>query len=195
MSSGRFDKRMMARWTGTFIGFPLAGLAAKAVAGPIDGNAAALAGGLAGGVVLGAVQSIALRSSSAVRIRWAIATAVGMSAGLAVGAGLVDHATDTGSLVAMGAVTGIGVGLAQAAVMSAPVWRRLTWTLLTPALWALGWLITSQVINDVDAQYANFGASGALVCAAVSGAVLAIGAHAVPVATMSTVGHRLGAVR
>jgi hypothetical protein len=30
------------------------------------------------------------------------------------------------------------------------------------------------VISDVDAQYANFGASGALVCAALGGVVLAV---------------------
>ncbi len=41
--------------------------------------------------------------------------------------------------------------------------RRATWAVVTPVLWALGWLITSQVIVDVDAQYATFGASGALV--------------------------------
>jgi hypothetical protein len=40
----------------------------------------------------------------------------------------------------------------------------------------MGWLITSQVIKDIDAHYANFGASGALVCAAVGGVVMAIGA-------------------
>jgi hypothetical protein len=166
---------MLARWTATFVGFPLAGVAAKAAAGPIDSGAAAVVGGLAAGAVLGLVQSIALRTTTLHRLRWVVATAIGMSAGLTVGAGIVDHATDTASLVVMGAFTGAGIGLAQALVMAGPTWRRIVWLVLTPALWAMGWLITSQVIKDIDAHYANFGASGALVCAAVGGVVMAIG--------------------
>jgi hypothetical protein len=175
MSRTKFDTRMLARWTATFVGFPLAGLAAKAAAGPIDSGAAAVVGGLAAGTVLGLVQSMALRTTTLQRIRWVVATALGMSAGLTVGAGIVDHATDTASLVVMGAFTGAGIGLAQALVMTGPAWRRVVWLVLTPALWALGWLITSQVIKDIDARYANFGASGALVCAAVGGIAMAIG--------------------
>ena len=45
------------RWLPTFVGFPLGGLAAELVAGPVDGIAPALAGGAITGAVLGAVQS------------------------------------------------------------------------------------------------------------------------------------------
>jgi hypothetical protein len=176
MSGKKFDTRMLARWTASFVGFPLAGLAAKAAAGPIDDGFSAVVGGLAAGAVLGLVQAMALRATTMHRLRWVAATAIGMSAGLSVGSGIVDHATDTSSLVVMGAFTGAGIGLAQAAVMVGPAWRRVVWLVLTPVLWALGWLITSQVIKDIDARYANFGASGALVCAAVGGVVMAIGA-------------------
>ena len=47
-----------ARWLGTFVGFPLAGVAARAVSGNIDALGAAAIGGLIGGVVLGAVQAV-----------------------------------------------------------------------------------------------------------------------------------------
>jgi hypothetical protein len=156
-----FDTRGWLRWVGSFIGFPLAGLAAKAVTGPIDSSAAAVVGGLAAGATLGA---------------WTAATAFGTSAGLALGSTAVDFATDTSSLVAMGAITGVGIGLAQAAVMPGSPARRVTWAVVTPILWALGWLITSQVIVDVDAQYANFGATGAIVATLLGGLVLAVGA-------------------
>ena len=175
MSGRQFDTRMLARWTASFVGFPLAGLAAKAAAGPIDTGVAAAVGGLAAGAVLGLAQSLALRATAMRRLRWMVATAIGMSAGLTIGSGIVDHATDVASLVVMGAVTGAGIGVAQTMVMDGPVWRRVVWLVLTPALWALGWLITSQVIKDIDARYANFGASGALLCAAVGGVVMAIG--------------------
>jgi hypothetical protein len=101
-----------------------------------------------------------------------------MSAGLVAGGSVVGFETDTASLVAMGALTGLGIGVAQALVLRGSGLRRLLWALVTPALWALGWLITAQVISDVDAQYANFGASGAVVCAALGGVVLAF--RAVP---------------
>ena len=179
----KFDTRMWGRWALTFIGFPLAGLAAKGVTGPIDSATAAVAGGLAAGAVLGGVQSLALRFSLERRLAWAGATAVGMAAGLAAGSSTVDFKTDTASLVAMGALTGAGIGLAQALALPRAGVRRLAWALVTPALWALGWLITAQVINDVDAQYANFGASGAVVCAVLGGLVLA--ARATPADSIS----------
>jgi hypothetical protein len=96
-----------------------------------------------------------------------------MSAGLVAGGSVVGFETDTASLVVMGALTGLGVGVAQALVLRGSGLRRLLWALVTPALWALGWLITAQVISDVDAQYANFGASGAVVCAVLGGGLLA----------------------
>ncbi len=69
----------------------------------------------------------------------------------------------------MGAITGAAVGLAQA--ISVPMQRvdRLAWALATPALWATGWSITSQVIVDADRHHAVFGSSGALVVSALAG--------------------------
>jgi hypothetical protein len=144
------------------------------VTGPIDSTVAAVAGGLAAGAVLGGVQAVALRLDLQHRLTWAVATALGTSVGLAIGSTVVDFATDTSSLVTMGAFTGLGIGVAQAAVMVGSPLRRAIWAVVTPMLWALGWLITSQVIVDVDAQYATFGASGALVATLLGGVVLAV---------------------
>ncbi len=171
----RVDRRLWVRWLATFVGFPLAGLAAKAAAGPIDSTAAGLVGGLAGGAVLGAVQSLALRRSATERMIWVASTAGGLAVGLAVGARVVDFRTDTASLVVLGLASGAGVGLAQALVLRGRVAARLVWAASTTALWGLGWLITSQVIVDTDSQYATFGASGALVATVLGGAVLAAG--------------------
>ena len=40
-------------------------------------------------------------------------------------------------------------------VLDAGPLRRAVWALSTPALWALGWAITSQVISDTERQYAE----------------------------------------
>ena len=52
MSRRRFETKRWARWLGTFVGFPLAGVAARAVAGDIDTAGAAAMGGLVGGLSL-----------------------------------------------------------------------------------------------------------------------------------------------
>jgi hypothetical protein len=74
----------------------------------------------------------------------------------------------------MGAITGAAVGLAQMTVLTASPARRLAWAAASSLLWALGWLITSQVIVDADSQFANFGASGAIVATVLGGLVLAV---------------------
>ncbi len=170
----QFDPRIWARWVPTFLGFPLAGLAARAVAGNIDDGRSALLGGLAAGVVLGAVQSLGLRRAVANRWAWIAATGAGMAVGLVVGAQVVDFSTETASLVVMGAATGAGVGIAQSVVMRAGPVRRAVWAFGTVGLWALGWWVTTMVIVDVERQHANFGASGALLATLLGGTVLAI---------------------
>lgn len=172
----RLDTRLWVRWVAGFVGFPLAGLAARAAAGPIDTTPAAVIGGLAAGVVLGAIQALARLRSTSTRTEsgsWIAATAIGLGVGLGVGASLVDFATDAAGLVAMGLVSGAGVGVAQAIVLTGSPSRRTVWAMATSGLWGLGWLITSQVISDTDSQYATFGASGALVFTTVGGLLLA----------------------
>lgn len=163
-----------ARWLGTFVGFPLAGVAARAVSGNIDALGAAAIGGLIGGVVLGTVQAVIGGIEPGARLRWIAATATGLAVGLTVGASAVGYHTDTASLVAMGAICGAAVGVAQA--LSIPMRRidRVLWAVATPVLWASGWLITSQVIADADRQHAVFGASGALAVSALAGVLYAL---------------------
>ncbi len=174
MAQDRTRLTRWGRWTATFIGFPLAGVTARVVAGDIDSLGAAALGGLAGGAVLGAVQVGVGGIDRGLAVRWIGATAVGLAAGLAAGAGLVDFDTDTASLVAMGAVSGAGVGMAQAVAVPMRGVDRVLWALATPLLWAGGWLITSQVIVDADRQHAVFGSSGALAVSLVAGVLYAL---------------------
>jgi hypothetical protein len=163
-----------ARWLGTFIGFPIAGVAARIVAGNIDSAGAAAIGGLAAGAVLGAAQVVISGTDAEQRARWIGATAAGFGVGLTAGAATVGYRTDTASLVVMGAISGAGVGLAQALSVPMRLVDRVLWAAATPALWAGGWLITSQVITDADRQHAVFGSSGALAVSAVAGVLFAM---------------------
>jgi uncharacterized membrane protein YjfL (UPF0719 family) len=91
---------------------------------------------------------------------------------------VVDFRTDAASLVVMGALCGVAVGLAQALSGPLTLTDRLLWIGATPLLWAMGWWITAQVIVDADRHHATFGSSGALVVSAVSGVLVARWRHA-----------------
>jgi hypothetical protein len=169
MTKDRTRMGRWGRWLATFIGFPLSGLAARAVVGNIDDTASAALGGLACGAVLGAVQATVGGIDRPLRMRWITGTAVGMAAGLAIGAGVVDFRTDTASLVVMGALSGAGVGLGQAISIPMSTVDRVLWATFQPALWAGGWSISSQVIVDADRQHAIYGGPACLAVSAVLG--------------------------
>jgi hypothetical protein len=46
------------------------------------------------------------------------------------------------------------------------------WAAAVPALWALGWTLTTLAGIDVDKQYTVFGTAGAVTFAALSGVLL-----------------------
>ena len=60
----RATARTAGRWMVSFAGYPLGGYAAYLLVGPVDGPAAALAGGLLTGAILGAVQAWAMGTSA-----------------------------------------------------------------------------------------------------------------------------------
>jgi hypothetical protein len=99
-----------------------------------------------------------------------------MAVGLAVGAALVDYGTSRGDLLIMGAATGALVGGLQALVLARErVPGAAWWAIANPPAWALGWLVTSYVITkNVDEQFTNFGASGTLLFALLTGLLLAL---------------------
>jgi hypothetical protein len=145
------------------VGFPIGGYIADLVVNGVDSVGAALAGGLIAGAIIGAAEWFALRKW--VSWLWIPATTAGLALGLAAGAAVVDYGIERGDVVLMGAVTGVGVGVAQALVLARDRIRGAYWWALAIApAWALGWLVTSYVITtNVKEQFAVFGGSGALV--------------------------------
>ncbi len=137
----------------------MAGQIAHLVAGRVDSVSAAVLNGVIAGAGIGAAQWALLRRRG-VSVTWIPATAVGLGAGLAVGAALVSYRTDITSLALMGAISGLAVGIAQGATLGNTK-RMLGWSAATAALWALGWTVTTAGGIDVNQQWAVFGAYGA----------------------------------
>jgi hypothetical protein len=160
------------RWLPTFLGFPVGGLIAMAVPGPVTSLTNGLIGGAVAGAVLGAAQWLALRGRLSKVEWWIPATAVGQAVGLAAGAALVGYRTGLQDLAIQGAITGIGVGILQALVLRPHVATWFWWAIAMPPLWALGWIVTTLGGVQVDQHFTNFGAYGAITFAVLSGLLL-----------------------
>lgn len=156
-------KQLALRWLPTFVGFPIGGLLAHLIAGPVDGTAAALGAGAISGVILGAAQAWGLGWTGTDARRWTIATSLGFAGGIALGAGVVDYGTTMGDFALQGALCGLVVGIAQAVVLRSHLGgAAVLWAPGLSALWALGWVISTAIGVDVDRQWPVFGASGAV---------------------------------
>ncbi len=96
--------------------------------------------------------------------RWTVATALGLAAGLGLGASVVDFETSTTDLALQGAICGLVVGAAQSSMLRDRLGRAAAlWAPALGAAWALGWAVTASIGVDVETQYTVFGSSGALV--------------------------------
>ena len=172
--------RFWLLWLPTFLGFPAGGLIASLLIGPVQTPLTALIGGAIAGTYIGLAQWLALRRLYGITWVWSLASSLGMGIGLALGVSLVGTGTGTLDLLTRGLITGLGVGAAQAYLLRklVPVWL---WTLMVGVLWALAWPITRLVITqNIDNDFAVFGASGALFFTLFSGFVLSRAARPVP---------------
>ena len=159
------------RWLPTFLGFPIGGYIATATVGSLHDPVSAAAGGLVGGAFIGGAQWLALRSRGMTR-RWVGYTAAAMAAGSALAATLTGAGTEITDVMLWGLVTGAAVGAAQSALLARGARVSAAWTAITAAGWSLGWLVTSQVIVDIERGHHVFGASGALLVTLLTGLAL-----------------------
>jgi hypothetical protein len=156
--------RIVARWMISFVGFPLGGLAALLLVGPVVSTPSALAGGLVTGAVLGLVQGWALRADRRLLLAWTGATAGGLAVGLAAGTLSVDFGTGLGDLAIQGLCSGAAVGLAQAVLLWPRIGRiALAWPAYLAGVWGVGWTVTTSIGVEVSDGFTVFGSSGALV--------------------------------
>ena len=159
---------------GIILGFPIGGYIANLTVGAVNSVGAALAGGVIAGAVVGAAQWLVLQR--VVPWIWIAATSLGMAGGLSLGAALVDYSIDRVDLMLMGALTGVVVGGLQAVVLARQGIRGAAWwAVANPPAWALAWLVSSYVISaNIDERFTNFGASGCLLYALLTGLLLEV---------------------
>jgi hypothetical protein len=175
-------------WMLGFLAFPVGGFAASLIAGRIDSPRAAVIGGAIAGLAVGAGQVLVSRGRLDWRW-WVPATIVGMALGLLLGAAVVGYGSSLPDLAIMGALTGVPLGIAQTIALPRRARLRWTWAAAMPALWALGWTVTTAAGIAVSDQFAIFGAFGALTFAALSGLLLQI---LLPVGTAQAQDSRAG---
>ena len=92
-------------------------------------------------------------------------------AGLA-GTAVAGRADDPIAALVGGAVTGLVLGPAQALALPRTTRSRWAWAAAMPALWALGWTVTTLGGISVEDQFTVFGAYGAVTFSALSGLLL-----------------------
>jgi hypothetical protein len=163
-------------WVAVAVAFPVAGLIGWVIGGPVDEVAAALLGGAITGAGLGAVEWLAARDAlGKAPAVWIAASGAAYGVGLASGAALVGYETGVGDLAAMGAVSGLALGVAQGLALAAQGHKRLAvaWAAAMPVLFALAWIASTAIGISVEDQFTVFGASGAVVFMLLSGLLLA----------------------
>jgi len=168
--------RFFVWWMLAFLGFPIGGLLALVLVGSVDGGVSGALGGALVGAVVGTAQWLVLRRYLMVGPEWVLATALGLAIGDAVGALLTGAGTGIGDLLITGVATGVAVGCLQWTVLRRHLRDAFLWVPVVavawPVGWTVGWTVTWSAGIDVERGYYVFGASGALVFAAITGAAM-----------------------
>ena len=161
--------RFFLWWMLTFLGFPLGGLLALVLIGSVEGVVSGALGGALAGAVLGVAQWLVLRRYMRLGPQWILATALGVAIGDALGVLLTGAGTGIGALLITGVATGLAVGLLQwGLVLRGRLLRARLWPLVVAIAWPVGWTVTWAFGIDVERGYYVFGASGALIFAAIT---------------------------
>jgi hypothetical protein len=158
-----------AKWIAVFLAYPVAGGLGRLIANPADGLAFAFVCAALAGAILGAAQWVALGRD--VSPLWIAATAFGLGVSFAI----VQAAGATSSAAApvIGAVTGLGVGVAQSFVRSDRVPAAAIWIPTMGIAWAVAWVVTTSIGVQAEAGWPVVGVSGALAAQIFTGIVLA----------------------
>jgi hypothetical protein len=121
--------------------------------------------------VLGVAQWLALRRIG-IDARWILATGGGLAVGLGLAFAIFGYGHTVSDMWIVGAVSGLGIGLAQWPLLHGLFNGSIAWIPATAAAWALGWTVTTAIGVDPDDRWAVFGLSGSATCTLFLGAVL-----------------------
>jgi len=160
-------------WLLAFLAFPIGGLLANVLVGPITTTVQAVLAGAITGVVLGLIQWLVLKGPLHLSIiGWALATGIGMAIGLGLSVALLGSETDSNNLLWRAAITGLSIGIAQWIVLRNVLPQSIIWIAVITLGWVVGWFITQSAGIDLSLKWSVFGASGAVTFQVLTGLAL-----------------------
>jgi hypothetical protein len=165
----RVWSRDYAKWLAVFLAYPIAGFLGRLIANPADGFVFAFVTAAVAGAILGVAQWLALDRHVSPAL-WVGATAVGLGMSFVIVQAL--GATSNSAAPAIGAVTGLGVGVAQSLVRSDRMPPPAVWIPTMGVAWAIAWVMTTSIGVQASAGWPVVGVSGALVAQLLTGVVL-----------------------
>jgi hypothetical protein len=161
--------RDYAKWLAVFLAYPIAGFLGRVIANPADGLIFAFLAAAVAGAVLGLAQWLALGRHVSVA-RWVGATALGLGVSFVIVQAF--GATTSAAAPIIGAVTGLGVGLAQSLLRADRIPSPAIWIPTMGVAWAIAWVVTTSIGVQAEAGWPIVGVSGALVAQVLTGIVL-----------------------
>ncbi len=159
----QFTLSFYGLWLLAFIGFPIGGLLAQVLVGPVNTVLKAVLAGLITGAVLGLAQWLVLQRVMSVNLLWVGDTAVGLAVGLGLAVAIFGSAMDGNELLLRALIVGFAIGLLQWFLLRQQFPASFAWVIVMTLSWAVGWFITRAVGVDLAPQWTVFGASGAIV--------------------------------
>ena len=165
--------RFWGSWGLAFVGFPIGGLAAKALVGSVGSSVEGLLAGAATGAVVGTAQWLVLSRRLPLTPWWIAATSAGMAAGLALSVQALGTDMTANAVLLRGLLTGAGIGIAQTLVLRGSTNRAPIWGAVVTLGWALGWM-TSRAAGVDLGPWAVFGSIGAWAFQFVTGVMFAL---------------------
>lgn len=159
-------------WLLAFLAFPIGGLAASFIAGPVISVYRAVLAGAITGMVLGWVQWFVLKGQIPLSSTWILTTSIGMAIGLGLSVGFLGSEMNDNNLLWRAAITGLCIGIGQWLVLRQVLPQSIIWILVICLAWTLSWFITRRIGVDLNPKWAVFGAAGALSFQVMAGAAL-----------------------
>lgn len=150
-----------AGWALAFVGFPLGGLAARALVGDVDTPLEGVVAGATTGAVIGALQWLAARRRLAPSPWWIAVSSLGLAGGLGLGILIVGTETGSPALQWRALITGLVLGAAQGWALRRRPKASILWAIVVALGWVLGWTITAAVGVDLELDWSVFGSTGA----------------------------------
>jgi hypothetical protein len=159
-------------WALAFLGFPLGGLLASVVVGPITTAVRAGIGGAIAGAVLGLIQWLVMKGQIPVSFWWIVASCAGMALGQAMSVAFLGSETSGNVLLWRALITGVFIGVAQWLLLRQIAPQMWIWMAVMPLAWAVGWWITRSAGIDLNQKWIVFGSSGAITFQVLTGIAL-----------------------